>query len=316
MAEPLKIDSHIHLYKTSEEGNAAKEGYQIWEYGQRAAPVHSSRYSGTIEDALEAMKSAGISKAVVVHLFSALGTREEAIARLPEGLGQDDKDRAIREIDAGLPYLLKEFNRWGCDIVKDHPQLVSYITADAIALPGEEGVAHIRDMVENHGARGIKMHGAVQGFSMSDERMWPVYGACREMGLPIICHSGPDRGGAHYAEPRAFGRMLGEFPDLKVVLAHMGGGTWHQAAEIAQTYPNAYFDCCEIIEWTGGTDAPTDQQLARLISDIGPERVMMGSDFPWYDLDHSVERVMELPILSQEEKEGILGANAVDILGL
>ena len=136
------------------------------------------------------------------------------------------------------------------------------------------------------------------------------------MGLPIICHSGPDRGGAHYAEPRAFGRMLGEFPDLKVVLAHMGGGTWHQAPEIAQTYPNAYFDCCEIIEWTGGSDAPTDQQLARLISDIGPERVMMGSDFPWYDLDHSVERVMELPILSQEEKEGILGANAVKILGL
>ena len=66
--------------------------------------------------------------------------------------------------------------------MKDHPQLVSYVAADAIALPGEEGAAHIRDMVENYGARGIKMHGAAQGFSMSDERMWPVYGACREMG--------------------------------------------------------------------------------------------------------------------------------------
>ena len=43
---------------------------------------------------------------------------------------------------------------------------------------------------------------------------------------------------------------------------------------------------------------------------------MMGSDFPWYDLDHTVERIMELPVLSNEEKEGILGANAVRILGL
>lgn len=42
----------------------------------------------------------------------------------------------------------------------------------------------------------------------------------------------------------------------------------------------------------------------------------MGSDFPWYDLQHTVERVLDLPILSQEEKEGIMGANAETILGL
>ena len=53
-----------------------------------------------------------------------------------------------------------------------------------------------------------------------------------------------------------------------------------------------------------------------MIIDIGPERVMMGSDFPWYDLDHSIERVFSLPLLSQEQKKRIIGANAVDILGL
>ncbi|GAI54065.1 unnamed protein product [marine sediment metagenome] len=42
----------------------------------------------------------------------------------------------------------------------------------------------------------------------------------------------------------------------------------------------------------------------------------MGSDFPWYDIDHSVERVMELPLLSTEQKEALLGANAIRILGL
>ena len=96
----------------------------------------------------------------------------------------------------------------------------------------------------------------------------------------------------------------------------MGGAVWQQIREIAHTYPNAYFDCCEIIQWTGGSNAATDEQLARLIKDVGPDRVMLGTDFPWYDLDHTAERVMELPILSEEEKEGILGANAVRILGL
>ena len=139
---------------------------------------------------------------------------------------------------------------------------------------------------------------------------------CQELGVPVIGHSGPDKSGAGFAEPRGFGGMLKSFPDLNVVLAHMGGATWHQALEIAETYPNAYFDCCEIIEWTEGENAPTDAQLAQLIKDIGPHRVMMGSDYPWYDLDHTVERVMELPILSAEEKEGIIGSNAVGILNL
>ncbi len=42
----------------------------------------------------------------------------------------------------------------------------------------------------------------------------------------------------------------------------------------------------------------------------------MGSDFPWYDTDHNVERVMDLPLLAPEQKEEILGANAKRILKL
>ena len=81
-------------------------------------------------------------------------------------------------------------------------------------------------------------------------------------------------------------------------------------------FPNAYFDSSELIEWTGAPNAPTDEQLAQLIRDIGPGRVMMGSDYPWYGLTRSVERIMELPILTNGEKEAILGANAIEILGL
>ena len=70
------------------------------------------------------------------------------------------------------------------------------------------------------------------------------------------------------------------------------------------------------MEWTGAPNAPSDRQLAQLILDVGSDRVMMGTDFPWYDLDHSAELVMGLPLLSQEEKEAILGANAARFLDL
>jgi predicted TIM-barrel fold metal-dependent hydrolase len=53
-----------------------------------------------------------------------------------------------------------------------------------------------------------------------------------------------------------------------------------------------------------------------MIRQIGPERVMLGTDFPWYDLERTVELVMALPVLSTGEKERILGANAVGLLDL
>jgi uncharacterized protein len=108
--------------------------------------------------------------------------------------------------------------------------------------------------------------------------------------------------------------MLRAFPRLRVVLAHLGGGAWRQAAEIARGFPNAYFDCCEILAWIGASNAPDERQFAQLIKEVGTDRVMLGSDFPWYDLGDSVERIMSLPLLSQEEKTAILGGNAVRVL--
>ena len=44
--------------------------------------------------------------------------------------------------------------------------------------------------------------------------------------------------------------------------------------------------------------------------------LMLGTDFPWYDLGRTVELVMGLPLLSTGEKEQILGANAAGRLAL
>ncbi len=315
MSDVLKIDAHLHLYPTKAVGAFEKGDYGIWEYGEKP-DVKFSSYDGDLADTLETMEAAGFHKAVVVNLFSTRGVMERAVAKMPEGMSDAEKEAAVREVEVGFADNLREFNVAACERVRGHDNLVPYIALDAIAMPGEEGAAHLREMVEEYGARGAKLHGPAQGFNMSDPRMWPGYRACQELGVPVIAHSGPDREGAGYAEPRAFAGMLAAFPDLTVVIAHLGGGTWEQAREIAETHPNAYFDCCEIIEWTGGSNAPTTEELARLIRDIGSSRVLMGSDFPWYDLDRTVELVMSLPLLSNEEKEGMLGANAERALGL
>jgi predicted TIM-barrel fold metal-dependent hydrolase len=310
------VDTHIHIYRSQEEGRQQKEGgYVIWEYGEKA-DVRFSKYDGDLEDALDAIQKCGFYRAAVMNLFTPTRSRAHTVSALPDGLSDDERSRQVETIDAAMAESLIEFNQWICDLVEPHDQLVPFVAADPAALPGERGAAHLRDMVENHGARGIKLHPVLQDFHASDRRMWPVYEACQALGVAVVSHSGPASGGEPYAEPHAFAEMLEAFPRLTVVVAHLGGATWGQALELARGYPNAYFDCCEIIEWCGAPDAPSDQELGQLIRDIGADRVMMGSDFPWYDLDRQVERVMELPVLSREEKEGVVGANAIRILGL
>lgn len=314
MAEPVLVDVHMHLYETKTIGEWWKAGYEIWEYGPKA-DVHFSGYSGDVEDAVTAMAEAGFSHGIAVNLFSVDLFREEAIAALPEELEPEEREKAVAEIERTMPDRLRGFNRWLLDALGPVPQITPYVAVDPWALSPEENVEHLREMAER-GARGIKLHPVVQRFAPNDPRMHSIYRACEEMGLAMLSHTGSAKGEDQFAEPGAFAEVLGEFPRLTVVLAHLGGGSWRQTMDLAMAFPRVAFDLCEIIEWTGAPNAPTTEDLARMIADIGPDRVMLGTDFPWYDLHHTTQRVMDLPVLSTGEKEEILGANAARILTL
>ena len=295
----LRIDCHMHLYETKAAGRREKATYQIWEYGTKDDVVFSP-LDGDIEDAEAAMTGAGFDHAVIANLF--------AVALLDDVLRS-----ASIEVQAER---LVAFNRWACDVAATRRQLTVFVAADPTVLGGDPGAAHLREMVERHGAKGIKIHPVVQRFIPDDPRMHPIYQACVDLGIPVLSHAGSARDGAAYAEPRAFADVMRKFPDLRLVLAHLGGGAWRQTAAFADAFPQVSFDLCEIIAWTGAPNAPTSSELAQLILDIGPQRVLLGTDFPWYDLADTANRVMDLPLLSDEQKIGILGANAARILRL
>lgn len=183
-------------------------------------------------------------------------------------------------------------------------------------LEPDEAADHLDDLVKNHGARGIKLHAGSQRFTMDDRRMWPIYDSCVQLDIPIVAHSGRDLGQTQYSDPRSYQGAYEAFPRLKLIMAHLGNGSWRQTKEVADAFPNALFDTSEITEWHGAPLAPTHEELARLIQDIGSERVILGTDFPWWSPAHCAQGIMDLPILSNSEKEAILGANAARILGI
>lgn len=314
MKDRVKIDTHCHLYQVPEKAVEDKANYQIWEFGEGAEPCYSTSL-GSVDDLLRQMADNDISQVVVLNLFIGDWERRRFAAALSPSLSDRDRRAAIEGYEQRIADDLRAFNRWGCEIGKKHPQILPYVSTDLTVLSAQESADHVRDLVLNHGAKGIKLHAAIHGNFMADERLWPLYGVAQEYNLPIISHAGLDPERKGYCEPRAFAEPLAAFPDVRFVLAHMGGGGWRQSCEIAERYPNAWFDVSEIIEWTKGSLAPSDEDLVDLIRRIGVERVLMGSDFPWYDLDRTIERVEQLPGLTDEERTLIMGQNALRLLG-
>jgi len=322
MAAPVKVDVHLHLYPSVASGEWWKSGYEIFEYGPEPLDLEGVRFSdasGTVDEALAAMAAAGFSHGVVVNLLSVELFREEAMAMLPVDLTRAEQIEAVAAIDANMGDRFRAFNHWLVNTLAPLPQLTPFAGVDPWVLSPKQNVGHLRELAER-GARGVKLHPVAQRAAPADPRLRPVWQACEELGLAVLAHSGTSKDGEGFAEPEVFVPLLRDFPELTVVLAHLGGGSWRQTAQLAAAFPSPRlaFDLCEIIEWShgGAPKAPTPKELAALILDVGPERVLLGTDFPWYDLDRTAGLVMDLPLLATEQKEAILGANAVRVLGL
>ena len=305
------IDVHIHLYQTREQGEQMKADFEVWEYGPNSM-VQYRPGAGDLEDTLQGLDEAGISRAVAVNTFATIVLDGQLVEEHPRAL---DGSRVPLDADLARRRLV-EYNEWLCEVARETHRIVPFIGVDPWALSGEEIVQHVRYMVRDHAAAGVKIHPAYSRFHATDQRIWPVYEVCAELGVPILSHSGahPD----HYSEPESFTSVLEEFPDLVLVLAHLGGPEWRQVPPLAERFSNVYFDCSELISriGSGWEDSLTDTELAELIQRVGTDRVMMGSDFPWYDLNDIILRIRNLPILSSDDKQAILGLNAARTLGV
>jgi predicted TIM-barrel fold metal-dependent hydrolase len=297
------VDVHAHVCETKAIGAWSKDAYEIWEYG--GGDITFSSAAGDLDDLRASMLAGGIDHAVVVNAFSV----REWIDRA--ALGFEPPDGQMRTLGERLV----AFNRWLVEAVAGDGSITPFIAIDPWVLPVDDLASHLVDMREA-GARGIKIHPVEQRFAASDPRMIPIYRLCVETGLSVLSHAGPSRDGRSLADARTFADVARAVPKLRLIVAHLGGAGWRATPALAADHPGIVFDLSEIVEWTGAPNAPSERELSSLIRAIGVQRVMFGTDFPWYEPGETVKRVRSLPGLSDEELEAILGGNAIRILSL
>lgn len=301
----LIIDCHIHTYPTAE--MSIRDATILGFVGKGLV----GPFTGAIEDTLAAMKRDGVSKAIMANWLPISRMKDVALTKLSFGL--TDYETPAREIDRTLIARLQRRNQWTCEVARGRPELVPFVSVDPV-MSAEEMRQEVREKVRDYGARGLKLQYAGQRMFPQDRRLWPAYEVAQELDTAILCHSGVSEGDStQFAEPKYFVEVLHHFPRLRLVLAHIGADLYGQARALARAYPQVSFDCSDIL--CPDIFPLTDGDLVSLFRDVGTDRVVLGTDFPFYDRRPLLKRLMGLD-LSEQEKRRILGENALRIYRL
>jgi predicted TIM-barrel fold metal-dependent hydrolase len=186
-----------------------------------------------------------------------------------------------------------------------------------------------RVCLTEYGLRGIKYH-PDHGFDPAGPESRRVLEVLAKHNGILLTHSGPlmPRGRCKFADPLMLCDIAIDYPEIKVIAAHMGGFiNWRPWASLAAFQSTMYGD---LAAWDILAYKNYDlfcRQLRDVIDLVGPTKILFGSDAPVQTLLHPIKAIIQfirdLPNkapagirFTTEEVNLILGGNAGKVFGL
>jgi len=167
----------------------------------------------------------------------------------------------------------------------------------------EASLAEVERHVVNGGMRGIKLWVACR---CSDARLDVIVARAVELDLPILQHTWLKATGnlPHESTPDDMAALAARHPEAKLILGHTGGD-WEYGVMAVRPFPNVYADLA------GG--APTSGLTELAAAELGPERVIYGSDAPGRSFASQLAKVCGADV-SDQAKKMMLGENLARLL--
>ena len=175
-------------------------------------------------------------------------------------------------------------------LVKAHPdRFFGYV----FIRPGHDTVEKVRRW-HQEGFSGLKFHIPTQAYD--SEEYFDLYGYAEQHRLPCLFHSGifylPSMKGERVASKRThpicFDTIANEFPDLRIIIAHIGGVWAEIALSIIRIYKNVYGDISSRLDgWKSSKPASWFKEMVYWPE--APEKLMFGSDTHSAELKDTVD---------------------------
>lgn len=239
----------------------------------------------TAEEIISNMDECGIDKSVVLNL------------------GWQSHEMCVETND----YILES-------LVKYPQRLIGFCAIQPLA--GDNAIKEIERCAQS-GAKGIgEMRPDVQGFDLKNAKaMKPLVKTMIENDLIFLIHASEPVGHQYFGKgkitPDLIYPFILDFPELKLVCAHWGGGLPFYALmpEVEKAFANVFFD-------TAATPFLYKPEIFCQVAEIlSSEKILFGSDYPLISPKRIIDQV-ESVNLSKEERGKILGDNAKRLLSI
>ncbi len=204
-------------------------------------------------------------------------------------------------------------------------------------------VAELEHCVTELGMRGVEICTNVNGLDLDDPRFRPFFAAAAELDVPVLLHPHGFTGGERFTEyyltnvignpldttvaatRMIHGGLLAELPTLAVCLVHGGGYLPFYASRMDHSWAHRPEGRHRI------PDHPPSHYLRRfyvdalvydrahlefLVRQMGPDHVVVGTDYPYDMGDEHVVDLVRSADLPADAEDAVLGGTAARLLKL
>ena len=230
----------------------------------------------------------------------ALDTAEALIAQMdkngvdisvlfaPRWVGGDFEDPTYEKANAAIAEAVAAYPRRFIGFARVNPNY------------GKAAVELLEKCFTEYGFKGLMLDAEWENFDPMDKLYaYPLYEIARKNKAPIVFHTWYSP-----SQPALYWPVAEDFPEIPIIISHLGGRLIADAISVAKHVPNVYLETSDNMY---GVIGP--------VGHIGAERILFGSNAPFSGLKTELIKVTQAPI-SDEQKLLLLGGNAARLLGL
>jgi predicted TIM-barrel fold metal-dependent hydrolase len=206
-------------------------------------------------------------------------------------------------------------------VSRDPSHLLGFLSVD----PTQEGWEdEMRDGHQRLGLRGIKLLPMYAGFRPDDARLDPLWKYAEQNKLPVLMHTGTtfvSQAPLECTLPRHADAVATRFPEVRIVLAHLGHPYEGECVAMIRKHPNVYSDISALHY------RPFQlYHSLMLVQEYGVwDKLLFGSDYPFTTVNASIDGLRrlndmvegtKLPRLDAKEIESLIHRDSLSLLGL
>jgi len=181
--------------------------------------------------------------------------------------------------------------------------------------------------LQEHGVRAIKLCSFSQGFSLSAPETFNLFNIIESANILkkgktfivldtfYFAHEYFGTPIQHTTTPLLLGDIVRKYPGIDFVAAHMGGLAAPPEEIFTHLIPskNLYLDT------SNAAHTLSEKDFLHLLKTHGPEHIIFGTDWPWFDHKEELDiigRLLDLAGYDRGEKELVFYRNIAGLLGI